>query len=181
MTDWLDAILIWTALKLPESRAGWVEDLRNEARHVPGGIRRFRFLSSGVFAASGQLLRINVGPRRVGQGLVGLALFCMCLGIGMAAATVDDRIAQTLFYGVLPLYGLAGGLIVFNLPMARLYTALCSLLFVVVSAILCLPVLGVSELPVRFLRAFTFEGSFIMAALFIAASYLNWIEDARYA
>ena len=181
MTGWLDAILIWTALKLPESRAGWVEDLRHEARHVPGGLRRFRFLSSGIFAALGELLRINVGPQRVGQGLVGLALFGMCLSIGMAAATADDKIVQTVFYGVLPLYGFAGGLVVFNLRMARLYTVICSLLLVMISAALCLPAFGASELPIKFLQAFSFEGSFIMAALFIAASYLNWIEDARHA
>ena len=179
MTDWLDAILMLAALKLPESKAGWVEDLRHEARHVPGGLQRFRFLGSGVAAALGELLRINVGPKRVGQGLVGLALLGLCFSIGMAALATEDKIVQTVFYSVLPLYGLACGLIVFNLRLLRIYTVFCSLLLIIVFLALGLPSFDAGEFPIRFLRAFAFEGSFIMAGLFVAASYLNWIEDVK--
>ena len=181
MTDWLDAMLIWAAAKLPESKAGWVEDLRREARHVPGGIPRFQFLSGGVFAALGELLRINVGPKRVGQGLVGLALFGLCMSVGMAALASDSKIVQTALLVALPIYGVAVGLVVFNLRLMRLYTVCCSLTLAAISAAFWLPAFDISELPIRFLRAFTFEGALIMAALLVAAIYLSWIEDARHA
>ena len=38
-----------------------------------------------------------------------------------------------------------------------------------------------SPVPIAFLRAISIEAVFIMAGLYIAASYLGWIEEGRHA
>jgi len=180
MIKLLDSILAWAASRLADGDRHWAEDLRDEAQHVPRGLPRFQFVLGGVFAAVGELLRIHLGPRRVGQGLVGFALMGLCVAIGTAALAVEDEIVKTVFYSVLPLYGLACALVVSNLRLMKRYTVFCSLILAVIWMALRLNSFPALDAHIDFLRAFSFEGAFIMAGLFIAASYLSWIEDARH-
>ena len=129
-------------------------------------------------AAIGYLLRIKLGPQKMGQILLGFALIILCLGGFILATGIEDDIVKTAFYCVLPLYVLAGSLAVIDLRLMKRFTVSCSLLFGVFWIISGLEMFLSLDAPAEFLRAFALEVSFIMAVLFIAASYLSWIEEA---
>jgi len=106
MIHWLEWILIWAAARLPDEQGGWIEDLRHEAQHVPSAFQRRRFLWSGVQAAFGELLRVYIGPRRLGQVLFALAGFMACSGLLAASFRVDEQIIRSAILFLLILYAL---------------------------------------------------------------------------
>jgi len=160
MSRWLDAILIWTASRLPDSQGDWIEDLRQEARHVPAGLRRTGFLWGGVQAAFGEILRVSVGPKRLGQALLALGGFVVCFVGFVAAVRIEDPIVKLAFYGLLTLYAIAAVLAVLVLGAKSLFP---------------------SDLPIVYLRALSIEASVVMMGLFIGASYLAWVETPDHA
>ena len=181
MTYWLEKILIWAAARLPDSQAVWIEDLRHEAQHIPAGMRRIYFLWGGVQAAIGEILRVSVGPRRLGQALLGFALISFSLAVIIFAMRVHEPAAQFTIYGACVLYIIAGVLTVLDLRLLKRFTLCVCLCLGLVSLSLGLPYFAAMDIPLAFLRAFTFEASGIMFGLFIAASYLAWVENPDHA
>ena len=181
MTYWLERILIWAAARLPDSRAVWIEDLRHEAQHIPAGMRRIYFLWGGVQAAMGEILRVSVGPRRLGQALfAGGGVAMCCVGL-VAAVKVEDPVVKSAFYGLLVLYAIAASLAVLNLKRLKQFSfgaSFClAVLWVFLGAQSFLP----ADLPIVYLKALSIEASVVMMSLFIGASYLAWVETPDHA
>jgi len=181
MSRWLDAILIWTASRLPDSQGDWIEDLRQEARHVPAGLRRTGFLWGGVQAAFGEILRVSVGPKRLGQALLALGGFVVCFVGFVAAVRIEDPIVKLAFYGLLTLYAIAAVLAVLNLKLLKRFTLCGSFCLAAIWAVLGAKSLFPSDLPIVYLRALSIEASVVMMGLFIGASYLAWVETPDHA
>lgn len=181
MSSVLETILVWAEAQLPEDRRIWISDLRSEAKHVPDRFARQRFLWSGTLAAIGQVLRIRLGVRRVGQMLLGAALLLLCLGGLIITKDMPDDIVRTTFYGALILYGAAGGLAVIDLRLMKLYTFACGFFLVAINIILGLDILPSLGANSEFLQAFALEAAFMMGGLFVAAAYLSWAEDPGHA
>ena len=72
-------------------------------------------------------------------------------------------------------------LTVLDLRFLKRFTLCVCLCLGLVSLSLGLPYFAAMDIPLAFLRAFTFEASGIMFCLFIAASYLSWIENPDHA
>ena len=178
MSVLLDKLLKLAEGYLPETKGDWITDLRAEAMHIPAGFSRMRFQWSGILAAMGHLLRAKFGPQMMGQMLLASALYILCLGGMVFSRGIEDDIVKTTFYCVLPFYALAGSLAVANLGWMKRYTVICGFLFCVVWALLGFDMLAPPDAPIDFLRAFVIEAAFIMIGLFIAASYLSWMEEA---
>lgn len=176
----LDRALAWAERRLPKEKHIWIYDLRAEAEYIPSGLPRMSFQWSGIMAAAGHLLRIKYGPQKMGQFLLAMALIMFNLAILTTAAGIEDNFMQTAFYLVVPLYTLAASLAVINLRWMKRYTIFFSFVFAVMFGVLDLRPFTSIDVPVIFLRALTLEASFLMAGLFIAGSYLSWIEDARH-
>ena len=180
MSGILDKALIWAERQLPDGKSLWITDLRYEANHIPGSLARQRFLWSGILAALGQVLRVRVGVQQVGQTLLGLAILAFCLGGLIVAPNIETAVVKQTFYTILPVYALTGGLAFLSLNWMKGFTGGCILalgLFWLVSG---LEFFATTDAPIWFFRAFAIEASVIMAGLFIAASYLSWIEDAKH-
>lgn len=178
MSMFLDRLLNLAESYFPESKGDWISDLRTEAAHVPAGLARMKFQWSGLLAAVGHLLRVRFGPQKMGQLLLASALYILCLGGLVFSGGIEDDIVKFSFYCVFPLYALAGSLAVINLVWMKRYTVICVFLFCSVWALLSFDMFATANAHREFLRAFTIEAAFIMVGLFIAASYLEWIEEA---
>lgn len=176
----LEKILHWAERQLPESKRMWIPDLRTEAKHIPGNLKAFAFLWSGTIAALGQILRFRIGVQRVGQTLLGLALFLICLGGLIITKDMPNDIVKMTFYGALTLYALAGSLIILDLRLMKRFTLGCSLILVTVCVLLGLDLFPAMGVHSEFLSAFALEAAFMMAGLFVAASYLGWIEEVAH-
>ena len=178
MTHILETVLAWAKRQLPEENRVWISDLRAESKHIPGRFARQKFMLSGVVAAMGQILRVRFGVQRVGQTLLGAALLLLCIGGSIVATGIEDHVVRTAFNFVMPLYAAAGALAMSSLRGMKYFTCACSLIFALIWLVSGLEALTSLDIPIAFLRAFTIEVSFIMAGLFIAASYLDWAEEA---
>ena len=181
MTHWLDAILVWAAARLDETQNLWIEDLRQEARHVPKGVSRYRFLCSGVLVALGAVLYLSMGPKRVGQALIGTSIFVLCLALFLFTQKLNDPTAKLVVYIVLGLYAIAAALMMLNLRRLKGFAlgssfSLCGIWMALGHSQLVPP-----DAPLDWIRAFTLEAAVFMVGLFIAASYLGWLEDGRHA
>jgi len=161
MSITLDHVLNWAARQLPEGEDIWISDLRSEARHIDGRLSRLLFLWNGVLAAM----------QRIGQMLIGCALLTLCAGGILIAENMPDDIVKITFYGALFLYSLAGGLVIFDLNLAKRFTLMCALCLLSLSFILWMNILPVPDTHVGFFRAFALEAGCIMAGLTIAARY----------
>ncbi len=182
MSQILDKLLGVLQSKLPETKGVGLSDLRAEAAHIPAGFTRVSFQWSGVLAAIGHILRFRVGAQKMGQILLAFALtiFFWTGLIYTVNAPHDGEIKLVLNF-VFPLYQIAAVFAVTSLGILKRFTSVCSVLWAMVWVILSLGVLGSSSLPIDFLRAIAIEAACIMAGLFIAASFLEWIEDGRHA
>ena len=172
MTGILDMVLGWAAKRAPDTQGDWIEDLQHEAQHIPAGFRRQHFLWSGVQAAFGEILRVSIGPRRLGQWLLGLAGGIMCCLGFIASVRLEDPVVKTAFFLLLTLYGIAAGLAVLNLNLLKRFAAGSSLCLIALWALLGLRVLPTGDLPVLYMRALSIEASVVMMGLCIAAYYL---------
>ena len=181
MTDFLERILVWAAARLPETQGAWIEDLRQEARHVPAGFRKFQFLWGGVLAALGAVLYLSIGPKRVGQTLIGASIVVLCLAVFMFTFNVSDPTAKLMVYSVLLLYGVAATLMMLNLRLLKGFALGSSFSLGGIWIALGRSRLVPDDVPLDFIRAFTIEAAVFMIGLFIAASYLDWLEKAEHA
>lgn len=178
MSAILKNILVWAERQLPEDKRMWISDLRSDARHIPSGMARQRFLWSGVLAALGQVLRIRFGVQRVGQALLGLVLFSGCLILGVFVMNMEDSVVKMAFYGLLAIYTVTSALTFLNLRMLKCFTVVCSLTFATLWGVSWMTFFASLDVPVDVLRALMLEAAVMMTMLFIAASYLGWIEEA---
>ena len=178
MRSILDTVLKLAERGLPEDRKIWISDLRAEAKHVPEGIARLRFQWSGLLAAIGQVLRVRVGVERVGQTLLGLAIFTFCLGGLYMAPSIENAVVRMTFYGVLPLYAVTGGLALLNLNLMKRFSVCCIIALGVFWCVSGLEFFSSMDTSVYFFRAFAIEVALIMTGLLIAARYLGWIKEA---
>ena len=181
MSQILDKLLAVVENQLTDTKGSWVSDIRAEAAHIPAGLARLRFQWSGLMAAIGLVLRVRFGAQKIGQILLAGAICILCLGGFIITASMPDDIVKTTFHMILPIYVLAGVFAVLNLGLLKRYSLGCSALGVLIWFVLGLDVVSFPAAPVAFLRAISLEVSFLMAGLFIAASYLGWIEEGRYA
>lgn len=181
MTSFLNRVLKTVERQLPEADHMWISDLRAEAQHIHGTFARQLFLSSGVLAAIGQILRARFGVQRVGQTLLGLALLMLCLGGLVIAKGMSDDIVKTTFYCALILYTVAGSLVFLDLRLTRRFTFGCCLILMTICSGLSLNLFPELSVHFEFLRAFALEAAFMMGGLFIAASYLGWVGKADHA
>ena len=182
MSQILDKLLGILQGQLPKTQGAWLSDLRAEAAHIPAGFARFRFQWSGVLAAIGHILRFRVGVQKIGQILLAYALtIFFWAGLIYTVNAPHDAEIKLVLNFMFPLYQIAAVFAVTSLGILKRFTSVCSVLWAVVWVILSLGLLGSSSLPIDFLRAISIEAACIMAGLFIAASYLEWIEDGRHA
>jgi len=181
MTSILDEILRWAGTQLPESNRIWVSDLRDEAKHISGKLAQQTFLWSGVLAAGGEVLRVKFGARRVGQTLLGLGLLVLCLGGLLFAVGLESSALKTTLFCALPLYSVTGALALLDLKWMKYLTLYCSLTFGLIWLVSGFGFLIPMDGPFIFLRAFILEAAFMMAGLFVAASYLGWVEEPEHA
>ena len=181
MSAILETILVWAERQLPEGKRIWISDLKSEAKHIPEGLARQRFLWSGTLAALGQVLRIRVGVQRVGQTLLGLALFTFCLGGLYMAPSIENAVVRMTFCGALPIYLVLGSLALLNISLMKRLTVCCILILGLFWLISGLEFFTSMDAPVYFFRAFAIETALIMTGLLIAASYLEWVESANHA
>ena len=180
MSQTLDKLLGIFQSKLPESKSEWLSDLRIEATHIPAGFTRMRFQWSGLLAAIGHLLRLRVGVQKLGQILLASALSIFCLVGIIYTVNAPDESVKTILTFIFPIYALAAVFAVVNLSLLKRFAFGCSFLWAGAWVILSLDVFDSSSVPLVFLCAIAMEAAFIMASLFIAASYLEWIEDGHH-
>ena len=180
MSDYLDRVLKWAARQLPDGENIWISDLRSEAQHIDGHLARLCFYWSGVMAAMGQVLRHRLGVQRVGQILVSLALFTLCVGGLLIAQNLPDDIVKATLYLALSLYALAGGFVIFDLNLTKRFTLICALCLITLSFALGMNIFPVPDTHAEFFGAFALEAASIMVGLCIAASYLGWVEDTHH-
>ena len=112
---------------------------------------------------------------------IGALYFCL---VGLVyTATAPDESVKVMFTFIFLIYAVAAVLAVLNLNVLKRFALVCSFLWAVTWVVLSLGVFDFdsSLVPIPFLRAISIEAAFIMASLFIAASYLGWIEDGRHA
>lgn len=176
----LERVLAWAAARLPETHGVWIEDLRQEAKYVAQGVRRFRFLWGGVMAALGAVLYLSVGPKRVGQVLLGASVSMLCLMVFMFTLKINDPTAKLIVCGVLALYTIAAGLVVLNLRLLKGFALGSSFSLAGIWLALGSSSLIPSHAPIDFIRAFTIEAAVFMIGLFIAATYLAWAETSKH-
>lgn len=181
MSAFLDKLLARLEAQLPETNGHWISDLRTEAAHIPAGLTRIRFQGNGVLTAFGELLHVRIGPQKMGQCLLGGALLLLCLGGLIFAAGIVQDFVRTTFYCVLPIYSLAGFLAFLNLSWMKRFTLFAGLIFCAAWSMLGTGLFSVGEAPIVFLRAFILEAAFMMAGLFVAASYLSWLDGVEHA
>ena len=181
MSKALDKLLAILQSQLPDTKSEWLFDLRTEAVHIPAGLLRMRFQWSGLLAAIGHLLRLRVGVQKMGQILLASALSIFCLVGLIYTATAPDEDVKIIFALIFLIYAMAAVFAFVNLNLLKRFALVCSFLWAVTWVVLSLGVFDSSPVPVVFLRAISIEAAFIMASLFIAASYLGWIEDGRHA
>ena len=181
MSQTLDKLLGILQSKLPDTKSEWLSDLRTEATHIPSGIARMRFQWSGLLAAIGYLLRLRVGVQKMGQILLASALSIFYLTALFYTLNSSNQTVKMVLSFILPIYAVAALLAVVNLGLLKRFTLACSFLGAVTWGVFSLDVFDWSSLPVEFLGAVSMEASFIMASIFIAASYLGWVEDGRHA
>ena len=180
MSQTLDKLLGLIQGKLPETKGVWLSDLRLEAAHIPAGLSRMRFQWSGLLAAIGHLLRLRVGVQKMGQILLAMALSIFYfVGLIYTVNAQSDYIKLILNL-TFPLYAIAAVFAVVNLGFLKRFTLICSFLWAVAWVVLSLGVFDTSSAAMVFLRAISIEAAFIMASLFIAASYLGWVEEGRH-
>ena len=180
MSQTLDKLLGFIQGKLPETKGVWLSDLRLEAAHIPAGLSRMRFQWSGLLAAIGHLLRLRVGVQKMGQILLAMALSIFYfVGLIYTVNAQSDYIKLILNL-TFPLYAIAAVFAVVNLGFLKRFTLICSFLWAVAWVVLSLGVFDTSSAAMVFLRAISIEAAFIMASLFIAASYLGWVEEGRH-
>ena len=180
MSQTLDKLLDFIQGKLPETKGVWLSDLRLEAAHIPAGLSRMRFQWSGLLAAIGHLLRLRVGVQKMGQILLAMALSIFYfVGLIYTVNAQSDYIKLILNL-TFPLYAIAAVFAVVNLGFLKRFTLICSFLWAVAWVVLSLGVFDTSSAAMVFLRAISIEAAFIMASLFIAASYLGWVEEGRH-
>ena len=182
MSQTLDKLLGLIQGKLPETKGVWLSDLRLEAAHIPAGLSRMRFQWSGLLAAIGHLLRLRVGVQKMGQILLAMALSIFYfVGLIYTVNASHDGITKLILNLTFPLYAIAAVFAVVNLGFLKRFTLICSFLWAVAWVVLSLGVFDTSSAAMVFLRAISIEAAFIMASLFIAASYLGWVEEGRHA
>ena len=177
----LDKLLALFETLLPETNCHWISDLRTEAAHIPAGPARVWFQGNGVLAAFGHFLRFKFGTQKIGQMLLASALYILCLGGFFIMASTPDDYVKTIFYCILPLYALAGTLAVLSLRLMKYFTVVCGILLLTIWAVLGLDFVTLAEAPIAFMRAISIEAAFMMAGLFIATTYLSWMEEGHHA
>ena len=181
MSQTLDKLLGLIQGKLPETKGVWLSDLRLEAAHIPAGLSRMRFQWSGLLAAIGHLLRLRVGVQKMGQILLAMALSIFYfVGLIYTVNAPHDGFTKLVLNIALPPYAIAAVFAVVNLGFLKRFTLICSFLWAVAWVVLSLGVFDTSSAAMVFLRAISIEAAFIMASLFIAASYLGWVEEGRH-
>ena len=181
MSQTLDKLLGILQSKLPDTKSEWLSDLRTEATHIPSGIARMKFQWSGLLAAIGHLLHLRVGAQKMGQTLLASALSIFCLVGLIYTANAPDENVKIMFTFIFFFYAVAAVFAFVNLNLLKRFALVGSFLWAVTWVVLSLGVFDSSLVPIAFLRAISIEAAFIMASLFIAASYLAWIEDSRHA
>lgn len=178
MSKILNILLRQMTSHLPEDQKPWVEDLQAEARHISNGIRRGMFLWGGLQAVFGEIIRIHIGPRRMGQALLCFALFMLCAGGLLFAGGIENSSVKLTFRSLLVLYAIAGGLCAFALDLMKRFVLICAFGLALVWGYLSVGVAESATLPTVFLKAFSIEQAAVMIALYIVASYLTWVESA---
>ncbi|WP_427452979.1 hypothetical protein [Litorimonas sp. WD9-15] len=178
MSGYLNNLLGWLGSYLPQDEQGWIEDMRIEAQHVPNGLARVGFLWGGVQAVFGEIIRRHIGPRRLGQGLLSLALLLLCTGGVLFATGMEDPRVRMTFYSLLTLYAIAGGLCWWALDVMKRFVLFCAVALIGIWVFLGLGGAASLVLPLGFLRAFSIEQAAMMVCLYIIASYLTWVEGA---
>ena len=116
---------------------------------------------------------------------MGQILLAMALSIFYFVGLIYTVNAQSDFIKLIlnltfPLYAIAAVFAVVNLGFLKRFTLICSFLWAVAWVVLSLGVFDTSSAAMVFLRAISIEAAFIMASLFIAASYLGWVEEGRH-
>ena len=180
MSQTLDKLLGFIQGKLPETKGVWLSDLRLEAAHIPAGLSRMRFQWSGLLAAIGHLLRLRVGVQKMGQILLAMALSIFYFVGLIYTVNAQSDFIKLILNLTFPLYAIAAVFAVVNLGFLKRFTLICSFLWAVAWVVLSLGVFDTSSAAMVFLRAISIEAAFIMASLFIAASYLGWVEQGRH-
>lgn len=180
MSQTLDKLLGLIQGKLPETKGVWLSDLRLEAAHIPAGLSRMRFQWSGLLAAIGHLLRLRVGVQKMGQILLAMALSIFYFVGLIYTVNAQSDFIKLILNLTFPLYAIAAVFAVVNLGFLKRFTLICSFLWAVAWVVLSLGVFDTSSAAMVFLRAISIEAAFIMASLFIAASYLGWVEEGRH-
>jgi len=180
MSQTLDKLLDFIQGKLPETKGVWLSDLRLEAAHIPAGLSRMRFQWSGLLAAIGHLLRLRVGVQKMGQILLAMALSIFYFVGLIYTVNAQSDFIKLILNLTFPLYAIAAVFAVVNLGFLKRFTLICSFLWAVAWVVLSLGVFDTSSAAMVFLRAISIEAAFIMASLFIAASYLGWVEEGRH-
>lgn len=180
MSQTLDKLLGFIQGKLPETKGVWLSDLRLEAAHIPAGLSRMRFQWSGLLAAIGHLLRLRVGVQKMGQILLAMALSIFYFVGLIYTVNAQSDFIKLILNLTFPLYAIAAVFAVVNLGFLKRFTLICSFLWAVAWVVLSLGVFDTSSAAMVFLRAISIEAAFIMASLFIAASYLGWVEEGRH-
>lgn len=178
MTKLLDSFLKFAATKLDESHAIWIEDLRLEARHIPQGFQRQRFLWSGTKSAFAEILRKSVGPKRMGQILLNVALVLFCFVCLVVTMNLADAAMKATFSILLIIYGIMTGLSIFRLKMMKRAAQVFGFGFFFLWVLFGTSILPLTGLNIEFLRAASIEAAAIMMPLYIAGSYLDWVEVA---
>lgn len=179
MSQFLDKFLAALQDQLPKSKGAWLSDLRTEAAHIPVGFARLKFQWSGLIAAIGCVLRVRVGVQKIGQILLASALCIFYLAGLIFTMNMPDESIKLILNVALPTYLIAAVFAVMNLRVLKRFTLVCSFLWALVWVVLSLGAFDLSSMPLVFLRAISIEAAFMLAALFIVASYLGWIEDGR--
>lgn len=175
--SWTKAVFKSVQPYVSEQKRSWFEDMRSEALHISSGWRRFFFVMGCLRFCAVMILRDRIGVRLIGQILIATGVLSFCIGgVFMLGPNIPSEISM-LIYLLMFVYAIAGCLVVVNLQLMKRYAMIAALGFLLFG----LSMFWTDILSEQaFVRALFLEATLIMIALYVAASFVSWIEDKTY-
>ncbi len=162
---------------MPDHKKGWAEAMAVELSYIEADRARVSFALGCLRTAVGVSARTRKGLSFIGRGLVASALLLVTVYMTILALMWPSPQVAQLILLLCGFYAVAGVLCAVSVPAMRLYVALLALAGSGAWVVIKIKHIETLDLPHAFLSAVMIEAVGVMCALFIAASYLQLLQD----
>lgn len=171
--------LKWAEFLMPKKQHVWLSAMRAELSHITSPAERQRFAIGCFVAALNAALKSRKGlnyTARIGGGFMILAMssYGIISSAGLASAP-ETLVLSKIIIGLCLFYIGGAGLLIASLKGLKVYASTgfgCA----AIGWIYCLAVRPkIDGVSAEFLTALNLEAAFLMASLFLASIYLNWL------